>query len=118
SLFAATMSMVASDITSLSAVITRDILPVISEKFREKRNSLTLARVITFIYTVLTIIIASQNQRFGGVIGLMVSWFGALLGPTAVPLLLGLLPAFKKCGPAAAIWSIVGGVVAFIIAKS
>jgi SSS family transporter len=118
SLFAATMSMVASDITSLSAVITRDILPVISDKFKEKRNSLVIARVITFIYTVITIVIASQNQRFGGVIGLMVSWFGALLGPTAIPLLFGLLSPFKKCGPTAAISSIVAGVVAFIIVKA
>jgi SSS family transporter len=118
SLFAATMSMVASDITTLSAVITRDILPVLSDKFKEKRNSLVIARVTTFLYTVLTIVIASQNQQFGGVIGLIVAWFGALVGPTAIPLLFGLLPAFKNCGPAAAISSIVGGLITFIVTKS
>jgi Na+/proline symporter len=118
SLFAATMSMVASDITTLSAVITRDILPVISKRFKGKKASLIVARVTTFIYAGLTIAVASQYQRFGGVIGLIVSWFGALVGPIAVPLLLGLLPKFRSCGPTAAISSIVGGLVAFIVTKS
>jgi Na+/proline symporter len=117
SLFAKTMSMVASDITTVSAVITRDVLPVISKKFKDKRDSLILARITTFVFTAFTIVIASQNQRFGGVIGLVVSWFGALLGPTAVPLLFGLLPAFRTCGPKIAIGSIVGGLITFIIVK-
>ena len=34
-----------------------------------------------------------------------------------MPLLLGLLPAFKSCGPRAAISSIVAGVATFIITK-
>jgi Na+/proline symporter len=118
SLFAATMSMVASDITTLSAVITRDILPVISKRFRGKRTSMVTARLTTFIYAGLTIAIASQYHRFGGVIGLIVSWFGALVGPIAVPLLFGLLPVFRNCGPTGAISSIVGGLVAFIVTKS
>jgi len=117
SLVAATMSMVASDITTLSAVITRDMLPVLSGRFKTKETSLLTARLTTFLYSALTIVIASQYKRFGGVIGLLISWFGALLGPIAVPLLFGLLPSFKACGPTAAISSIAGGLVAFIITK-
>ncbi len=117
SLFAATMSMTASDINTLAAVITRDVLPVLSSKFREKKASLISARLISFIYTLLTLIIALQYQRFGGVIGLIISWFGALLGPTAVPLLFGLLPAFKRSGSAAAITSIIAGILVFVITK-
>ncbi len=117
SLFAATMSMTASDINTLAAVITRDVLPVLSSKFREKKTSLISARLISFIYTLLTLIIALQYQKFGGVIGLIISWFGALLGPTAVPLLFGLLPAFKRSGPAAAITSIIAGILVFVITK-
>ena len=45
-------------------------------------------------------------------------WFGALLGPIAIPMLLGLLPAFKKCNSASAILSIAGGFAAFIITKT
>jgi hypothetical protein len=52
------------------------------------------------------------------VLGLIISWFGALVGPIAVPMLFGLLPAFKKCGPKAAILSIAAGLVTFIITKN
>lgn len=120
SLFAATMSMVASDITTLSAVITRDILPNTLNRFKDKEPSLFAARMTTFLYSILTILIASQFQRFGGVFGLIVVWFGALVGIIAVPLLLGLLPVrlFRNCGPTAAISAIIGGLLAFIITKS
>lgn len=117
SLFAATMSMTASDVNTMSAVITRDVLPVISEKFNDKKTSLISARITSFIYTIITILIASQYQRFGGVIGLIISWFGALLGPIAVPMLFGLMPIFKRCGPKAAISSIIAGLLAFIYTK-
>lgn len=118
SLFANTMSMTSSDVNTVSAVITRDILPVLSEKFKEERTSLLLARITTFVFTFLTIVIALQYEQFGGVLGLIVTWFGALVGPVAVPMLFGLLPVFRRCGPAAAISSIGAGVVTFIITKS
>jgi SSS family solute:Na+ symporter len=117
SLFAATMGMTSSDVNTIAAVITRDILPVVSEKFRNDKRSLRTARTTTFIFTLATIAIALNYQRFGGVLGLIVNWFAALLGPTAMPLLFGLLPVFGKCGPKAAIASIIAGVLTFIITK-
>lgn len=117
SLFANTMSMTSSDVNTISAVITRDILPVLSDKFNEKRTSLFTARITTFIFTSLTILIAFQYEYFGGVLGLIVTWFGALLGPIAVPLLFGLIPIFRSCGPIAAISSVVAGLIAFSITK-
>lgn len=117
SLFANTMSMTSSDVNTISAVITRDILPVVSNKFRNKNTSLLMARVTTFVFTSLTIAIALEYERFGGVLGLIVSWFGALLGPIAVPLLFGVMPAFRSCGPGAAIASIFGGLITFAITK-
>lgn len=118
SLFANTMSMTSSDINTISAVITRDILPTLSKKFAERKSSLVSARVTTFVFTMLTIIIAFQYEQFGGVLGLIISWFGALVGPIAVPMLFGVLPAFKSCGPKAAISSIAAGLLAFIIGKN
>ncbi|WP_158861402.1 sodium:solute symporter family protein [Lunatibacter salilacus] len=118
SLFANTMSMTSSDINTISAVITRDILPVLSERFRDGKNSLTIARLTTFVFTLATIIIALQFEKFGGVLGLIISWFGALVGPIAVPMLFGVIPWFKSCGPKAAISSIVMGLLAFIFTKS
>lgn len=118
SLFANTMSMTSSDVNTISAVITRDILPAISEKFKEEKRSLLIARITTFTFTFLTIVIALQHEQFGGVLGLIISWFGALVGPIAVPMLFGLLPVFQKCGPREAILSIAAGLVTFIITKS
>lgn len=117
SLFANTMSMTSSDVNTISAVITRDILPVLSHKFNNKRTSLLTARITTFIFTFLTIVVAFQYEYFGGVLGLIITWFGALLGPIAVPLLFGLMPAFRYCGAVAAISSIWAGLIAFSITK-
>src|SRR5690606_15124760 len=117
SLFANTMSMTSSDVNTISAVITRDILPVMSDTLRSKRNSLFTARITTFIFTLLTIVVAFQYEYFGGVLGLIVTWFGALLGPIAVPLLFGLVPIFRSCGPVAAISSILAGLITFSITK-
>lgn len=118
SLFANTMSMTSSDVNTISAVITRDILPVISDKFKDRKNSLTTARITTLLFTLSTIMVALQYQYFGGVLGLIVVWFGALLGPVAVPVLFGLIPVFRSCGPLAAISSIAAGLVTFIVTKN
>ncbi len=118
SLFANTMSMTSSDVNTVSAVITRDILPVVSARFNHQTTSLLTARITTFAFTILTIAVALQQERFGGVVGLIITWFGALVGPIAVPMLLGLLPAFRRCGPRAAISSIAAGLVTFIITKN
>jgi solute:Na+ symporter, SSS family len=117
SLFANTMSMTSSDINTISAVITRDILPMLSARIKKSGISLRVARTTTFTFTLLTIIMASQYEHFGGVLGLIISWFGALVGPVAVPMLFGLLPVFARCGPAAAITSIAMGFVTFVITR-
>jgi Na+/proline symporter len=118
SLFAATMGMTSSDVNTIAAVITRDILPVISPKFQNVKSPLRTARIVTCLFTLATMVVALNYNHFGGVLGLIISWFGALLGPTSMPLLFGLLPAFKRCGPKAAIGSIVGGVLTFVITKN
>lgn len=118
SLFAATMGMTSSDVNTIAAVITRDILPVVSKKFVKDAHPLRTARITTFMFTLATIVVAINYERFGGVLGLIVNWFAALLGPTALPLLLGLLPAFKSSGPGAAIASIAAGIVTFIVTKN
>lgn len=116
SLFANTMSMTSSDINTIAAVISRDILPNISQKMRS--GSLAIARTVTFVFTSLTILVALQYEYFGGILGLIISWFGALVGPIAIPLLLGLIPLFKPCGATAAISSILAGLGAFIFTKN
>jgi SSS family solute:Na+ symporter len=120
SMFANTLSMTASDSNTVSSVITRDILPVIFPKIRKFTpfKLLALARVTTFSFTLLTIVLALNFQYFGGVFGLIVSWFASLLGPIAIPMILGLIPAFNRSGSKAALVSIIGGLCAFVITKT
>lgn len=119
SLFSTTLSMTSSDANTISSVITRDILPVMIKKVKtfDKPKMLLLARITTFSFLVMTIIIAFNAQTFGGVIGLIISWFAALLGPISIPMILGLLPYFKHSGSAAALFSIIGGLAAFVTLK-
>lgn len=119
SMFANTLSMTSADANTISAVITRDILPYAFKKMKElnAKKLLMIARVTTLIFILITIIIAIQSRSFGGVFGLIVAWFAALIGPISIPMILGLLPAFKKCGSTAALVSIFGGLSAFIFMK-
>lgn len=119
SMFANTLTMTASDANTISSVITRDIFPLIVKKVRtfDAKKMLLLARVTTFSFIVLTVLIAFQSESFGGVIGLIVSWFAALLGPISIPMILGLLPVFKRSDSSAAIASIIGGFLTFILIK-
>jgi Na+/proline symporter len=119
SLFTNTLSMTSSDSNTISAVITRDILPQFFPKMRElgKSRFLFIARVSTFMFTLATVIIAIYAESFGGVFGLIITWFAALIGPTSVPMILGLLPWFAKSDSRTAIISVICGVAAFVIIK-
>jgi solute:Na+ symporter, SSS family len=120
SLFAHTMAMTSSDVNTISAVITRDILPVLyrNSKSNKITDSLVVARSATCVFMIFTILVALQYKHFGGIFGLIVMWFGALLGPIAVPMLLGLLYPFRRSGSGTAIVSIIAGFVAFVISKT
>ncbi|SOE20725.1 Na+/proline symporter [Spirosomataceae bacterium TFI 002] len=119
SLFANTLSMTASDSNTVSAVISRDILPNIFPSIRSfsSEKALRLARITTCCFMILTVVTALNAGSFGGVFGLLISWFAALLGPISIPMILGLLPAFKNSDGKAAVISIVGGLLTFIVLK-
>ncbi|HJB08093.1 MAG TPA: Na+:solute symporter [Candidatus Enterocloster faecavium] len=118
-MFAQTMSMCNSDVNTISAVITRDVLPKFFPAIEtlEGKKSLYVARLTTVLFTACTVIVGLMNEQFGGVTGMILSWFAALLGPTAIPLLLGLLPIFKHCDSKAAIASILAGLGVFVATK-
>ena len=115
-MFAATTSMTSSDSNTISAVVTRDILPNMSEKFRnlDQKQGLRIARLTTFTFMAITLMIGIEAERFGGVLGLIISWFGALIGPVSVPMVLGLLPIYQRADARAAITSIFAGFAAFV----
>ncbi|POP45863.1 Na+:solute symporter [Superficieibacter electus] len=117
-MFTHTLSMTSSDANAITAVVTRDILPAMwPKKFKRGETSLLVARTTAFLFIITTLIIAVNASRFGGVLSLLVIWFGGLVGPGAIPMLLGLLPWFRRSGSAAAIVSWATGVSAFFIVK-
>jgi SSS family solute:Na+ symporter len=115
SMFAHTMAMTTSDANAITSVVTRDILPRLFHGLRDlnSKASLVAARVTIVVFTALTLVVAVNQQNFGGILNLLITWFGGLVGPVSIPMLLGLLPIFKRSGSTAAIVSIIGGLLAF-----
>lgn len=118
-LFSHTMAMTGSDANAISSVVTRDILPAVwrgADRFTT-RTELLVGRISVFTFIALSMGIALTADSFGGVLGLLILWFGALVGPIAIPMLLGLLPTFRRCGPSAAIGSWATGLFVFVLVQ-
>lgn len=117
-LFSHTMAMTGSDANAISAVITRDILPVLwKRRGVTTRTELVIGRITVASFIALSMAIALTADTFGGVLGLIILWFGGLVGPIAVPMLLGLLPMFRRAGPLAAITSWAVGLGVFVLTR-
>ncbi|MFJ6633972.1 sodium:solute symporter family protein [Streptomyces sp. NPDC091376] len=115
--FSHTMAMCSSDANAIAAVVTRDIMPAVSRKVREwdTRAGLLAARWSTLLFLGLSMAIATQvnSAFFGDIITVVIKWVAGLMGPIAIPLMLGLLPWFRKCGPTAALLSWGVGLITF-----
>jgi SSS family solute:Na+ symporter len=118
-MFSHTMAMTSSDANAISAVVVRDIIPALRGSRRPLASRLELAagRLSTFLFIGLSMVIALTADSFGGVLGLIILWFGALVGPIAVPMLLGMLKPFRRCGPSAALFSWAAGLIVFALTK-
>ncbi|WP_419992700.1 sodium:solute symporter family protein [Streptomyces boninensis] len=118
-MFAHTMAMTSSDANAISSVVIRDIIPAVWSGARRisAKTELFAGRLSTFLFIALSMAIALTADSFGGVLGLLILWFGALVGPIAIPMLLGMLPLFRRCGPSAAIGSWATGLVVFFLVK-
>jgi Na+/proline symporter len=107
--FSHTMAMCSSDANAIAAVVTRDIMPAVSRKAREwdTRMGLLAARWATLLFLGLSMAIATQVNSgfFDDIITVVIKWVAGLMGPIAIPLMLGLLPWFRKSGPTAALIS-------------
>ncbi|MEJ2853495.1 MULTISPECIES: sodium:solute symporter family protein [unclassified Saccharothrix] len=109
--FSHTMAMVSSDANVISAVITRDMLPRLWKGVTRLSEAaqLQLARITTFAFIGLSMTIALTADTKGFVLKVVIALVAATMGPIAIPLMLGLLPWFKRVGPTAAMSSVVGG---------
>ncbi|MFD5455962.1 sodium:solute symporter family protein [Streptomyces olivaceus] len=118
-MFSHTMAMASSDANAISAVVTRDILPALSPRFRGlgTRTGLLAARVVTVVFIALSMVVAIEADHFGGVLGIIVGMVAAVMGPISIPMLLGLLPAFRRCGPRAALASWALGLGGYFLVK-
>jgi len=116
-LFSHTMAMTGSDANAISAVVTRDIIPAVRRGAvaLSTRVELTIGRASVFTFIALSMVIALTADNFGGVLGLLITWFGGLVGPIAIPMLLGLLPTFRRSGSGAAITSWAVGLATFAL---
>ena len=114
-----TLTMTTADATAITSVVVRDVIPKIWKRAGSfsARQQLFTARAVTFVFMVLTAVVAMMNAHFGGILGLILGWFSALLGPVSIAMILGLLPWFRRCGVWAANLAIASGIVMFAYMK-
>jgi len=117
SMFANTLTMTSSDANTITAVLSRDIIPFLFPQREKRIATLRVIRLTSVSFLALTIVIAINAESFGGVLGLIISWFAALIGPVSIPMMLGLLPAFKRMDHRAALLSIGAGFLTFVMTK-
>ncbi|MEV6007513.1 sodium:solute symporter family protein [Streptomyces sp. NPDC051976] len=117
--FSHTMAMCSSDANAIAAVVTRDIAPAFSRTAREwtARVGLIAARLTTLTFLGLSMAVATQvnSPTFKDIITVVIKWVAGLMGPIAIPFMLGLLPRFRKSGPTAALTSWALGLFAFYL---
>ncbi|SEQ40098.1 sodium:solute symporter family protein [Streptomyces radiopugnans] len=109
--FSHTMAMVASDSNVITAVITRDLAPVIVPRVRRltEAGQLLFARITTVAFVTFSMTLALLADPDGFIMTVVVSIVAATMGPISIPLMLGLLPWFRRHGPRAALVSWAGG---------
>ncbi|MFB8245432.1 sodium:solute symporter family protein [Streptomyces sp. NPDC055952] len=115
--FSHTMAMCSSDANAIAAVFTRDCAPVIWARARawNRSQGLRVARVATVVFLGLSMAAATQvdSPAFQDIITVVIKWVAGLMGPMAIPMMLGLLRAFRRSGPTAALVSWSTGLFAF-----
>lgn len=115
--FSHTMAMCSSDANAISAVFTRDIAPALSKAARNwsTRHGLIAARISTVAFLALSMAVATQvnSPTFKDIITVVIKWVAGLMGPIAIPFMLGMLKTFRRSGPTAALVSWGAGLVGF-----
>jgi Na+/proline symporter len=115
--FSHSMAMCSGDANAISAVFTRDLAPVLSKSARtwSARASLIAARLSTIAFLALSMAVATQvnSPTFKDIITVVIKWVAGLMGPIAIPFMLGMLRAFRRSGSFAAITSWAAGLIAF-----
>lgn len=114
-IFAATMSMIATDLNSLAAVFTKDIFQRTIKRNSSEHLLLRVGMISTIILGFLTIAAALITINMESAFKAMVEWYAAILGPVSIPLLFGML--YRKTTWRGAIGSWAMGFITFITVK-
>jgi SSS family solute:Na+ symporter len=114
-MFAATMSMVNSDISALAAVFCKDIYQRTMDPKAPESRLLKVGYMATVVFGVLTVLAAFETERYADAFGVMMDWYAAILGPVSIPLLLGMLVRRTTWRGAFGAW--LGGFVTFVLFK-
>ncbi|MFQ5808279.1 MAG: Na+:solute symporter [Armatimonadota bacterium] len=116
-IFAATMSMVDSDLNALAAVFTKDIYGRIINPRATEHKLMQVGLIATVVFGALTIGcgLAVGGPALGGAFTAMIEWYGAVLGPVSIPLLFGML--LRRTTWRGALLSWAGGFVTFVLCK-
>jgi len=115
SMFAATMSMVDSDLNALAAVFTKDIYQKTFNPDAPEKTLLKVALLATAIFGTITIISGLMGEMMGGAFNAMMQWYAAILAPVSVPLLFGMVNRRTTWRGALAAWF--GGFATFVLLK-
>jgi Na+/proline symporter len=115
--FSHTMAMCSSDANAIAAVFTRDCAPVVWRRARSwnQGQGLRVARITTVVFLGLSMAAATQvnSPAFKDIITVVIKWVAGLMGPMAIPMMLGLLRPFRRSGPTAALTSWAAGLLTF-----
>jgi len=90
-MFAATMSMIDSDLNALSAVFTNDIYKRLFKRDANNKQVLRVGFIATLVFGALTICCGLLTIQMEGAFKAMVEWYGGILGPVAIPMLFGMV---------------------------
>ncbi len=117
SMFAATMSMIDSDINSLAAVFTKDIWQRNVNRNISDEGLLRVGMMATAAFglaVIVAAVIVSMSPGMNKVFSFTVKLLGGLLSPIAIPLMFGMI--YKKATTRGAILSFCGGMLTYLIA--
>ncbi len=114
-MFAATMSMVDSDLNALAAVFTKDIYQTTWGGSASEKTLLKVGLLATAVLGAITIATGLLADEMGGAFKAMMDWYAAVLGPVSIPLLFGMLNRRTTWRGALAAWA--GGFLTFILLK-
>ena len=115
SMFAATMSMIDTDLNAMAAVFTKDIYQRTFKRNASDSQLLRVGMIATLVLGALTIAAALLTIQMKGAFNAMIEWFAAILGPVSIPLLLGML--YRKTTWRGALASWFFGFLTFVFFK-